>query len=354
MSQSVDEVPLARISSWLPYHRSQLQLPATMPVRNSSGVVKTAASRRSSRQSSLLAAAHQQIEEHFASSAPPPPGNMSLGDLTGHSGLRVDGRHRIHRSDAASQEDGIAMPDQHTPRSSHQQPYEDISSLSTNRYYDAVPIDLSSATMLGTDGPLSSVRSSFSTLRAIEDEPSSFESHHGTQHQQNTQQSSQQALPMPPPLPSHNPVTPTQQPAAPPVPHTFPSYFTTPSDCALNTAQTHYSQAGLKSEGAVCKRLQYLRTQRLPTQRRPNQKLNMERRSNAEALFIYLTGEEKPLGGGCKNCKRGHGPWVKCVTYPGLLCGACSNCWYNASGSRCSFQGKSSPHTAINVRPEKV
>ncbi len=41
----------------------------------------------------------------------------------------------------------------------------------------------------------------------------------------------------------------------------------------------------------------------------------------------------------CKNCHKGHGPWNDCVVVDGQMCGSCANCWFNASGSRCSFHG---------------
>jgi hypothetical protein len=63
----------------------------------------------------------------------------------------------------------------------------------------------------------------------------------------------------------------------------------------------------------------------------------MGRRGNAEALLCQITGQE--AANPCKNCKRGHGPWTKCVVYSGLFYGSCSNCWFNASGARCTFQG---------------
>lgn len=94
----------------------------------------------------------------------------------------------------------------------------------------------------------------------------------------------------------------------------------------------------LKIDSAVCQRLGDEAAKREPTQRRSYQKLNLERRSNVEALLAHITGDEPPQP--CKNCHKGHGPWKTCVVKEGQLCGSCTNCWFNASGSRCTYHGK--------------
>lgn len=93
----------------------------------------------------------------------------------------------------------------------------------------------------------------------------------------------------------------------------------------------------VKIEGALCSRLAEDPGKREPIQRRPDQKLNIERRGNVEALLAHIGGEGAPRQ--CRSCYKGHGPWTECVYYPGQMCGSCSNCWFNASGSRCSFRG---------------
>jgi hypothetical protein len=97
-------------------------------------------------------------------------------------------------------------------------------------------------------------------------------------------------------------------------------------------------------ESALAKRLAREGGMRLATQRRPEQILNLNRRSNVEALFAHIAGETAPVP--CKNCHKGHGPWTTCVVVDGQMCGSCANCWFNASGARCSFHGMSlcSPH----------
>ncbi|KAF9777019.1 hypothetical protein IL306_004725 [Fusarium sp. DS 682] len=70
-------------------------------------------------------------------------------------------------------------------------------------------------------------------------------------------------------------------------------------------------------------------------QRRSDMVLNMERRSNVEAFLAHLTGVQVERS--CKNCSKGHGPWSECIIYDGQMCGSCTNCWFNASGSRCTF-----------------
>lgn len=95
---------------------------------------------------------------------------------------------------------------------------------------------------------------------------------------------------------------------------------------------------GIRIDTALCKRLAAEFAMREPIQRRPETKLNMERRSNVESFLGYLTGV--PVTRACKNCTKGHGPWNECVILEGQLCGSCTNCWFNASGSRCTFHGK--------------
>jgi hypothetical protein len=91
-------------------------------------------------------------------------------------------------------------------------------------------------------------------------------------------------------------------------------------------------------ESALAKRLAGDRAFRAPRQRRPEQALNLTRRSNVEALFAHIAGEE--VTSSCKNCHKGHGPWTACVVVDGQMCGSCANCWFNASGARCSFHGR--------------
>lgn len=95
----------------------------------------------------------------------------------------------------------------------------------------------------------------------------------------------------------------------------------------------------VRIDSTLCKKLAEEVARREPVQRRSDQKLNIRRRSNVEALLAHVTGEVAPRS--CKNCRRGHGPWTQCVVYEGQMCGSCTNCWFNASGSRCTFHGKS-------------
>ncbi|KAK4194268.1 putative 3-ketodihydrosphingosine reductase tsc-10 [Triangularia verruculosa] len=91
----------------------------------------------------------------------------------------------------------------------------------------------------------------------------------------------------------------------------------------------------LSVESALAKRLAREPGRRLANQRRPEQSLNLNRRSNVEALFAHISGTLAPQP--CKNCHKGHGPWSTCVVVDGQMCGSCANCWFNASGARCSF-----------------
>ncbi|GKU03910.1 hypothetical protein FLAG1_07731 [Fusarium langsethiae] len=91
----------------------------------------------------------------------------------------------------------------------------------------------------------------------------------------------------------------------------------------------------MKTDSALIKRLYDELALRPAIQRHRNVKLNMMRRSNVEAFLSHLTGV--PVAQPCRSCARGYGPWTECIIYDGQMCGSCTNCWYNASGSRCTF-----------------
>ncbi|KAH7001981.1 hypothetical protein EDB80DRAFT_67431 [Ilyonectria destructans] len=97
----------------------------------------------------------------------------------------------------------------------------------------------------------------------------------------------------------------------------------------------------IKIDSALCKKLACEEALRDPGQRRTGQRLNMERRSNVEAMLAHVTGEQ--VARPCKNCHKGHGPWNQCVVYDGQMCGSCTNCWFNASGARCTFHENNHP-----------
>ncbi|KAK4169276.1 hypothetical protein QBC43DRAFT_59559 [Cladorrhinum sp. PSN259] len=120
-----------------------------------------------------------------------------------------------------------------------------------------------------------------------------------------------------------------------------PSLVKTTEEFARESGYT-----GLNVESALAKRLAREPGVRLATQRRPEQTLNLNRRSNVEALFAHISGE--PARMQCKNCHKGHGPWTSCVVVDGQMCGSCANCWFNASGARCSFH---ETRTTINQHP---
>lgn len=109
-----------------------------------------------------------------------------------------------------------------------------------------------------------------------------------------------------------------------------------PIRTAADVAMGRYGDT-LRIDSALCKKLAGEAARREPAQRRNDQRLNIERRSNVEALLAHITGEVAAHP--CKNCHKGHGPWTQCVVYDGQMCGSCTNCWFNASGSRCTFHG---------------
>lgn len=122
--------------------------------------------------------------------------------------------------------------------------------------------------------------------------------------------------------------------------HQMPDHSSPEDPAARTAADLAYAAYGdqVKIDSALCKKLAAEVALREPTQRRVDQKLNIERRSNVEALLAHMTGQSAPKP--CKNCHKGHGPWTQCVVYDGQMCGSCTNCWFNASGSRCTFHGE--------------
>ncbi|KJR82509.1 uncharacterized protein SPSK_03124 [Sporothrix schenckii 1099-18] len=122
--------------------------------------------------------------------------------------------------------------------------------------------------------------------------------------------------------PKHDPAAPTASAPAPARSST--------ADLARDSGYDH-----LVVESALAKRLSREVGLRPAQQRRPDQQLNLGRRSNVEALFAHISGAEVAVP--CKNCHKGHGPWTACVVVDGQMCGSCANCWFNASGARCSF-----------------
>lgn len=107
-------------------------------------------------------------------------------------------------------------------------------------------------------------------------------------------------------------------------------------EMAVDSGYTNF-----KIDSAFAKRLARDPGQRLAEQRKPDQELNLVRRSNVEALFAQIAGSLAPQA--CNHCRKGQGPWTACVLYAGQMMGSCANCWFNASGSRCSFHEKAQP-----------
>ncbi|KAH7041287.1 uncharacterized protein B0I36DRAFT_344902 [Microdochium trichocladiopsis] len=127
-------------------------------------------------------------------------------------------------------------------------------------------------------------------------------------------------------------------------PNEHPDLTSTHLDTAGHSTEDFAHQSGYQSvvvESALAKRLAREPGMRLAQQRRPEQALNLGRRSNVEALFAHIAGELAPVP--CKNCHKGHGPWNSCVIVDGQMCGSCANCWFNASGARCSFHETRNP-----------
>jgi 3-dehydrosphinganine reductase len=134
-----------------------------------------------------------------------------------------------------------------------------------------------------------------------------------------------------------------------PSPHSLDQHNQNLDPSFVRTTEELARESGygtLNVESALAKRLAREPGLRLAQQRRPDQQLNLQRRSNVEALFAHIAGELAPAA--CKNCHKGHGPWTSCVVVDGQMCGSCANCWFNASGARCSFHGKT-PSSALSL-----
>lgn len=121
------------------------------------------------------------------------------------------------------------------------------------------------------------------------------------------------------------------------------------------STESYAQQSGYASfvvESALAKRLAREPGMRFAQQRRPEQALNLNRRSNVEALFAHIAGDSAAVP--CKNCHKGHGPWTTCVVVDGQMCGSCANCWFNASGARCSFHETRNPQAHTGGGPAAV
>lgn len=157
-----------------------------------------------------------------------------------------------------------------------------------------------------------------------------------------------QPNPPPPPQPSSQPLqapSPSLAPQASPH-HEHPNDTRSHTHRPLSPSPRHKTTEqmahesgyeGFKVDSAFAKRMSRDRGMRVAEQRRHGQDLNLVRRSNVEALFAQIAGTE--AANPCTHCRKGQGPWTVCVVYNGQMMGSCANCWFNASGSRCSFHG---------------
>lgn len=145
----------------------------------------------------------------------------------------------------------------------------------------------------------------------------------------------------PPPPPPSQPIQAPPPPTPPPPPHHNHQHHQPPAQSPPHktTEQMAHESGyeGFKIDSAFAKRMSRDPGQRMAEQRRHGQDLNLVRRSNVEALFAQIAGAE--AANPCTHCRKGQGPWTVCVVYSGQMMGSCANCWFNASGSRCSFHG---------------
>jgi hypothetical protein len=74
--------------------------------------------------------------------------------------------------------------------------------------------------------------------------------------------------------------------------------------------------------------------------------INLFPPQNCEAALAYSRGQVRNGVLACLDCKRGKGPFAKCVILKGYLKGSCSNCHYSAEGARCSLRTSEQEQTA--------
>ncbi|KAI0112467.1 hypothetical protein GGR51DRAFT_42262 [Nemania sp. FL0031] len=80
-----------------------------------------------------------------------------------------------------------------------------------------------------------------------------------------------------------------------------------------------------------------------PLEDNPRKKklFSTKRTSNVKAALVQVTGVQHPLETSCLKCRKGLGLWTGCITAPpphnNALRGSCANCFYNGTGSKCTF-----------------
>jgi hypothetical protein len=80
--------------------------------------------------------------------------------------------------------------------------------------------------------------------------------------------------------------------------------------------------------------------------RQGRDQLNLFPPQNCEAALAHSRGQVRNGVLACLDCKRGRGPFSKCVILKGYLKRPCSNCYYSAEGARCSLRTSEQEQTA--------
>jgi hypothetical protein len=71
---------------------------------------------------------------------------------------------------------------------------------------------------------------------------------------------------------------------------------------------------------------------------RPGRNIKLFDARNCEAALAYSRGQLIEDYSACRSCRRGNGPFRKCIMMKGYMSGSCSNCHCNGGGKRCSFR----------------
>jgi hypothetical protein len=117
----------------------------------------------------------------------------------------------------------------------------------------------------------------------------------------------------------------------------------------LEWAEQALLQANSKPTKAIAK-MELLRGVEL----RPGRNhINLFQPPNCEAALAYSRGQVMDGVQACRDCKRGRGPFTKCVILKGYLKGSCSNCHYSAEGARCSLRTHEQEQTLKNTTDTK-
>ncbi|KAI0441329.1 hypothetical protein F4803DRAFT_427242 [Xylaria telfairii] len=96
----------------------------------------------------------------------------------------------------------------------------------------------------------------------------------------------------------------------------------------------------------------------LDDNKRKKKPFSIRRKSNLKAALIQIAGVHHPPAVECLQCRKGRGLWTGCVTAPAqqynALRRSCANCFYNGTGSKCSFINSHPPGSRTPLPPPQL